>query len=242
MSYKAARMGLMTLIVLGVSGASLRADDSQAASPSAKGSSRAGALGIVGDAGYYTYGMEEVKARYNGQSGGSFDGGLGYGAALKLYLTDQLAAKVGIDYLFASKDSTRTIGGVAYATHVDMPATLTFFGGEFDLIPLGPVNLKLIGGFTLVNIFNGKEQGTNGNTLDLGTISGSGTGFQVGAGLEVYLAPSLSLEADLGYNHARIDGATFAGAAADPNSVDSHGAVDYSGMMAKVAVTLYLHP
>jgi opacity protein-like surface antigen len=202
---------------------------------------RAGTVGIFGDAAYYTYGMDDANARYRDQSNRSFSGGMGYGGGLKLYLTDNFAAKAGIDYLFASRESSRTIGGIVYNTRVDLPATLVFLGGDFDLLPGGPINLKLIGGYTLVSIYNGKEQETDGNKLDLGAISGSGSGFQVGAGLELYLAPSLSFEADLCYNKARIDGATFAGAPADPNSTSSNGAVDYSGMMAKAAVTLYLH-
>jgi hypothetical protein len=210
------------------------------AAGSARSEGRAGIVGLSGDMGYYTYGMEDANTRYRTQDNSSFSGGLGYGAGVKLYLTDAFAGKLGLDYLFASKASSRTIRGVTYNTRVDLPATLLFLGGEYDLMPGGPLNLKLIGGFTFVNIYNGREEGTDGNRLDLGTVRGSGTGFQLGAGLEFFLGPMLSIETDLCYNKARIDGANFAGSPDDPNSADSNGSVDYSGMQAKVALTVYL--
>lgn len=203
-------------------------------------SSRAGTVGITVDGGYYTYGMSDVNARYQGQDITNFNGGLGFGAGIKVYLTNSLAAKAGIDYLLAAKDAKRTIGGITYNSRVDMPATLTFLGGEFDLLPGGPLNIKLIGGMTFVSIYNGKEQTTDSNRLDLGTVTGTGIGFQVGAGAEFYLLPALSIEADVCYNKARIDGATFAGSPADPATASMNDAVDYSGIVAKVAVTLYL--
>jgi hypothetical protein len=197
-------------------------------------------LALSGDAGYYTYGMDDVNSRFN--QGGSSDirGGLGYGVSAKLGLTDHFAAKVGIDYLFASRDSTRTIGATTYDTRVDMPATMLFLGGEYVVLPLGLVNLKLIGGYTLVNIFNGDQRTTNNGNLDLGAITGTGSGFQVGAGAEVFLARGFSLEGSLAYNYAKINGATFAGPPADPGSTNSQGTVDYSGLVAKVAFNIYL--
>jgi hypothetical protein len=58
-------------------------------------------------------------------------------------------------------------------------------------------------------------------------------------GLELFLGRRFSLEGDLAYNFARINSATFAGSPADP---ESHDAVDYSGMVAKIGVTFYLIP
>lgn len=203
---------------------------------------RAGVFGLSGEAGYYTYGMDDVNNRYLKGRDGNINGGLGYGAALKFGLTNNLAAKVGIDYLFASTDSSRTINGARVNSRVDLPATMLFLGGEYVFLPLGFVNFKAIGGYTLVNIYNGKEKGGDGYNTDLGTVAGTGSGGQFGAGVEFNLARGFSLETDLAYNFARIDGATFTGAPADPGTANSNGSVDYSGLVAKVAFTIYLVP
>jgi hypothetical protein len=198
-----------------------------------------GSLGLGGHLGYFTYGMSDVNARFRDGRDADFSGGLGMGGSLKLGVTQQLAAKIGIDYLLASRESHRTIGGIDYATKVELPATLIFIGGELIFLPMGPLNIKLIGGYTIVSIYNGHEAGREG-ALDLGAITGSGSGFQAGLGAEFFLLPSLSLGAELGYNYAKIDGATFAGGPADPASVNTNGSVDYSGMMAKAVLTVYL--
>lgn len=204
--------------------------------------SRAGAVGLSGDLGYYTYGMADVNSRFLNGREGSISGGLGFGAALKYRLTEYFTAKAGIDYLLASTASSRTISSVKYNSEVNLPATLVFLGGEYTFLPLGPLEVKMIAGYTLVTIFNGREAGTNGNTLDLGTVGGSGSGAQGGLGLELFLGRRFSVEGNLVYNFARIDGATFAGAPADPGSVSSSGVVDYSGLAAKLAFTIFLVP
>jgi len=197
-------------------------------------------LALSGDMGYYTYGMDDVNNRFNHGGNNDIHGGLGYGVAAKMGLSKRLAAKVGIDYLFAKRDSSRTIGATTYNTTVNMPATMLFIGGEYSLLPMRILNLKVIGGYTLVNIFDGKEKSSDSSDLDLGSITGSGSGFQVGLGAEVFLARGFSLEADLAYNYSKIDNATFAGSAADPGSTDKNGTVDYSGLVAKVAFNIYL--
>jgi hypothetical protein len=116
---------------------------------------------------------------------------------------------------------------------------MLFLGGEYVLVPLQILDIKLIGGYTLVNIY-GDESTTGSNSMDLGKITGDGSGFQVGLGLEVFLAEGFSLEADLAYNYAKIYGATFAGSQADPGTTQSNGTVDYSGLVAKVAFNIYL--
>jgi hypothetical protein len=199
----------------------------------------AGTVGLGGHLGYYTYGMSDVNARFRDGRDADFSGGMGVGGSLKLGLTQQLSAKIGLDYLYASRESHRTILGVDYETRVEMPATLIFIGGELIFMPLGPLNLKLIGGYTIVDIYNGRERGREG-ALDLGTITGTGSGFQAGLGAELFLMPSFSIGAELGYNYAKIEGATFAGGPADPGSFNTNGTVDYSGVMAKVVATVYL--
>jgi len=193
-------------------------------------------LSLGGDAGYYTYGMDDVNNRFNNGGGNAIHGGMGYGADVKLGLTDRFAAKLGIDYLFASRSAQRTVGSTTYNTTVNLPATMVFIGGEYTLVPLGLVDIKLIGGYTLVNIYNGNQ--TTDNNLDLGAVTGTGSGFQAGVGAEVFLARGFSLEADLAYNYAKIDNATFAGSPAAPGS--SGGTVDYSGLVAKLAFNIYL--
>jgi hypothetical protein len=195
-------------------------------------------LSVGGDAGYYTYGMQDVNQRFNQGGSNDINGGMGYGVDAKLGLTNHFAAKVGLDYLFAEKNAQRTIGATTYNTTVNLPATMLLIGGEYDLLPLGPVDLKLTGGYTLVNIYNGKQ--TTDNNLDLGSVTGTGSGFQVGLGLEVFLARGFSLEGDLAYNYAKIDNATFAGSPAAPGSTNSNGTVDYSGLVAKLAFNIYL--
>lgn len=223
-----------------------RADDAppaaapQAAAPAEQG--KKGTFVLSGDAGYYTYGMNDVNNHFLNGRNGSFHGGMGYGAAVKFGFSENFAAKVGIDYLFASTDSTRTIGGNKIDTRVELPATMVFIGGEYMFLSGPHLDLKLIGGYTLVSIFNGRETGTNGSALDMGTVSGSGSGAQLGGGIELFLAKGLALEADLAYNYAAINGATFAGAPADPNSRSSTGVVDYSGLVAKLALNIFLFP
>jgi hypothetical protein len=195
-------------------------------------------LSIGGDVGYYTYGMQDVNQRFNQGGSNDINGGLGYGVDAKLGLTNRFAAKVGLDYLVASKNAQRTVGSTTYNTTVNLPATMLLIGGEYSLLPLGPVDLKLTGGYTLVNIYNGQQ--TTDNNLDLGAVTGTGSGFQAGLGLEVFLARGFSLEGDLAYNYAKIDNATFAGSAAAPGSTNSNGTVDYSGLVAKVAFNIYL--
>jgi hypothetical protein len=232
--------------VLALAAAPAWADDSS--DPNGSGSSTGDettygsvrGLVLSGDMGYYTYGMNDVNNRFNHGGTNDIDGGMGYGVAAKLGVTDRLAAKIGIDYLFASRNSTRTIGSTTYDTNVNLPATLFFLGGEYAVLPMRFLNLKISGGYTLVNIYNGSENTTSGNNLDLGAITGSGSGFQVGAGAEVFLGRNFSLEADLAYDYAKIDNATFAGSSADPGSTNKDGTVDYSGLVAKVALNLYL--
>jgi len=197
-------------------------------------------LALSGDLGYYTYGMDDVNQRFNQGGSNAINGGLGYGGAVKLGLTDHLAGKIGLDYLQASKNAPRTVGGTTYNTTVNLPATLLFIGGEYQLLPLQVLNLKLIGGYTLVNIYNGDQKSNDGSNMDFGTVTGTGSGFQAGLGLEVYLARGFSLEGDLAYNYAKISNATFAGSSADPGSSNSNGTVDYSGVVAKLAFNIYL--
>jgi hypothetical protein len=215
-------------------------DDSAGSGRQESAQGRAGVFGISGDLGYYSYGLSDVRNRLLNGGSGSVDGGLGYGAALKLNLTNALAAKVGIDYLFASTPSSRLIGGVKVETQVDLPATMIFIGGEYAFLQWPALNVKLIAGYTLVNIFNGAERSSTGSLLDLGAITGTGSGAQIGAGAEFFLSKGFSLEATLAYNLARINGATFAGSPADPSTVNMLGVVDYSGLVAKVAFTIYL--
>lgn len=203
---------------------------------------RVGVFGLCGDLAYHTYGMNDVNNNFLDGRNGSFHGGVGYGAALKYGFTDKFAGKFGVDYLNASADSTRTIGGVKYNTRVDLPATMLFLGGEYVLLPTPAMDLKLIAGYTLTSIFNGNETGTNGNNMDMGSISGSTSGAQIGAGLELYLGRGFSFEGDLAYNYARIGRATFAASPSDPASTSADGVVDYSGLMGKVAFTVYLVP
>jgi hypothetical protein len=227
------------IFMAALAASSARAQDGDASKDSSKPFSRghAGIFSVSADAGYYTYGMKEVNDRLN-TGGGSISGGAGYGGAVKLGINDNLAVKVGIDYLFASTLSTRTYGGTTYNTEVSLPATMIFIGGEYVFLPLAVMDVKLIAGYTLITIFNGHEQGTAGT--DMGSIAGQGSGAQVGLGLEFPLGRNFSLETDLGYNLARIYGATFAGAPSDPNSTNGSGTVDYSGLVAKVGVTFYL--
>jgi len=199
-----------------------------------------GGLSLSGDAGYYTYGMDDVNARYGNGGGNAINGGLGYGGGLALGFTNRLAARVGLDYLQASRGAVHSIGGTEYTTTVNLPATVLFIGGEYVLVPLRILNVKLIGGYTLVTIHNGDESTDGGNSLDLGAVTGSGSGFQVGLGVEAFLANGFSLEADLAYDYAKIANATFAGSAADPGSTGSNGVVDYSGLVAKLAFNIYL--
>lgn len=203
---------------------------------------RKGIFGLSVDAAYYTYGMNDVNNRFLNGRDGSFHGGLGYGAGLKYGFSERFAGKFGADYLMASADSSRTIGGVRFNTRVDLPATMLLLGGEYVVLGTPVLDLKVSGAMSWVSIFNGKESGTNGNDQDLGSISGSGPGGQLGAGVELFLGRGFSIETGLAYNFARIDRATFAGAPSDPNASSTNGVVDYSGLMAKVAVTIYLVP
>ena len=203
---------------------------------------RKGIFGLSADVAYYTYGMNDVNNRFLNGRDGSFHGGLGYGAGLKYGFSDRFAGKLGADYLMASADSSKTVGGTRFNSRVDLPATMLLLGGEYVLLGTPVLDLKVSGALSWVSIFNGKESGTNGNDQDLGSISGSGPGGQVGAGVELFLGRGFSLETGLAYNFARIDRATFAGAPNDPNASSSNGVVDYSGLMAKAAVTIYLVP
>jgi hypothetical protein len=241
---------VLSALALMLAARSAQADDAAPASPQSAGDREdhndshlgLGTFGLSGDAGYYTYGMDDVNNRLKSGGNNSINGGAGYGVSAKLGLTDDLAAKVGVDYLFASAPSSRTINGVRYNTQVNLPATLFLVGGEFVVLPLRVANLKVFGGYTIVTIYNGDEKGTDGNQLDMGAITGSGSGFQVGSGLEIFLARGFSVEGDVAYNYARINGATFAGSPNDPNSTSSNGTVDYSGLVGKLAFTVYLVP
>lgn len=231
---------IILAVVLSLACAGLKAEDMSANSggdSEALGSVRG--IVISGNAAYYTYGMDDVNNRFKLGGTNDIDGGAGYGLAVKLGLTQHLAAKVGMDYLFAGRDSSRVVGSTTYNTRVNLPATLLFIGGEYAILPLAVLNLKILGGYTMVNIFNGNEKSSQGD-FDFGTVTGSGSGFQAGLGAEVFLSPGFSLQADLAYNYALISNATFAGGPADPSSVNRGGTVDYSGMMAKVAFNIYL--
>lgn len=197
-------------------------------------------LALSGDIGYYTYGMDDVNQRFNHGGDNGISGGLGYGGSIKLGLTDHFALKAGMDYLYASRNSARTVGTTTYDTTVNLPATMLFLGGEVVLLPLPMVNIKLIGGYTLVDIYNGQQRSNDDSHIELGTVVGTGSGFQAGLGAEVFLAHGFSLEGDLAYNYAVINNATFAGSAADPASINSNGTVDYSGLVAKAAFNIYL--
>ncbi|MES2202698.1 MAG: hypothetical protein V4498_10635 [candidate division FCPU426 bacterium] len=237
MQFKRSSRYLATILLAFATGtATVNAAEAEATSSS---QGRAGIFGLSGDAGFYTYGVNGVNDQLHGTNT-TLNGGMGYGVAGKFNLTNTLAAKVGIDYLYASAPASRIVNGTRVNSQVNLPATMVFIGGEYVFLPLPALDLKLIGGYTLVNIFNGHETGTNG--YDMGAITGSGSGAQVGAGAELFLGRGFSIETDLAYNFARIDGATFAGAPADPNSTSSNGTVDYSGVTAKVAFTIYLIP
>jgi hypothetical protein len=195
---------------------------------------------LSGDVGYYTYGMDEVNNRFNQWGDNAIHGGLGYGVSAKLGLTDRFAAKLGIDYLFASRNATRTIGSVTYDTTVNLPATMVVIGGEYVLFPLPTVNLKLSAGYTLVNIYNGNQKSNGSSYQDLGNVTGTGSGFQVGLGAEVFLNRGFSLEGNLAYNYANIGNADFTAPLVDPGTTNFNASVDYSGLVAKLALNIYL--
>jgi|SRR5581483_8498107 len=196
---------------------------------------RAGVFGISGDVGYYTYGMDDVNNHFLSGGSGSINGGLGYGGSAKLNISNNLAAKIGIDYLSASTSSTVTLFGTTYNAEVDLPATMLLIGGEYVFLPLGPFSLKLTGGYLLTSIYNGQLKGISGNVLGQGSVTGSGSGFQLGLGLEFFLGSRFSVEGDLAYNNARIDSVSFL-------NVSSGGvwSVDYSGLVVKAAATIYI--
>jgi hypothetical protein len=237
---KSAQVLGLGLLALGLTAKTAWAEDGGADAVQHEPYGSESGLSIGGDAGYYTYGMNDVNNRFRNGGGNDINGGMGYGGSVKLGVTDHLAAKIGMDYLFASRASSRTVGGTTYNTQVNLPATMLFIGGEYAILPLGLVNLKLIGGYTLVSVYNGDERSNDGSNLDFGSVTGSGSGFQAGLGLEVFLNRGFSLEGDLAYNHARIDNATFAGSSADPGSTNRNDSVDYSGVVAKVALNIYL--
>lgn len=246
------RVRMALLIGLCVGAATARADETataEALSPTVEASpvptapnGHEGVFGLSGGGGYYTYGVNDVNNGFLDGRNGSFHGGLGYGAALKYGISDRWTGKLGVDYLLASAASSKSVGGVSYNSQVDLPATMIFVGAEYVVLPTPAMDLKLSAGYALVSIFNGKENATNGSNLDLGAISGSASGLQLGAGAELFLSRGFSFEADLAYNFARIDRATFAGAPSDSNSVSRDGVVDYSGLVAKVAFTIFLVP
>lgn len=203
---------------------------------------RVGLFGLCGNLGYNTYGVNDVNNNFLDGRNGSFHGGLGYGAALKYGFSDRFIGKFGIDYLIATADSSRIISGTKYNTRVDVPATMLTLGGEYILLPTPAMDLKLIGGVTFTSIFNAVETGINGNNMDMGAISGSTLGLQLGAGLEFNLSRSISFGGDLAFNYTRIDRASFSANPSDPTSTNANGIVDLSGLMAKVALTVYLTP
>lgn len=213
----------------------------EALSPTAT-TGRVGVFGVSGALGYHTYGVNNVNNRFLNERNGSFNGGVGYGAALKLGVSERFTAKLGVDFLAAAADSTRTIGGIQYNSRVDLPATMIYAGGDYALARTSTLDLKLSAGYLLVSIYNGQERGVDGNSLDMGAISGSSSGLQIGTGLELFLSRGFSLETTLAYNFAKIERATFAAAPADTSSASSNGIVDYSGLVGKIAFTFYLLP
>jgi hypothetical protein len=208
----------------------------------AEGHARPGVFIIGGDAGYYTYGMQDVNNHFRDGKHSSINGGLGYGAALKLVITRYMVGKVGMDYLFTGTTSSRVVGGTAVDTEVNLPATMAFIGGEYVLRGMKALDFKIIAGYTLVTIFHGQERDAGGDSRQLGTISGSGSGAQIGGGIELYTGRRMSLETSLAYNFAKVYGATFAGSEADPAATTRSVTVDYSGLVAKVALNIYLIP
>lgn len=203
---------------------------------------RVGFFGISGGLGYHTYGVNNVNNSFLDQRNGSFNGGVGYGAALKYGVSERFTAKLGVDFLEATADSTHVINGVQHNSRVELPATMVFVGGDFALAQMPTLDLKLSAGYLLVSIYNGQERGADGSRQDMGAISGSTSGFQIGTGLELFLTRGFSLETSLAYNFAKIERATFAAAPADINSGSTNGIVDYSGLVGKVAFTFYLFP
>jgi hypothetical protein len=234
---KFAGLFLGATILLAVGSVAARADETEAGD---RGYDREGVFGITGDAGYYTYGMNDVNTRFQDQGGNGINGGLGYGGALKFDFTRRFAVKAGVDYLTANSDTTRTIGGTQYNAQVNLPATMILLGGEYVFLPTRIFNLKLLAAYSLISIFNGKAPNGGPGSTDLGSVAGSGSGAQLGLGAEFFLARGFSIETDLAYNFAKINGATFAGSPSDTSEVSSSGVVDYSGMVAKLAVTFYL--
>jgi hypothetical protein len=203
---------------------------------------RAGLIGINLSMAYLTYGMNDVNNGFlNGRSGG-FRGDMGYGVELKYGLSRAFTAKMGVDFLLARADSSLVANGVLYSSRLDLPATMLSLGGDYVIFPTPAMDVKLGAAFILVSIFNGNEKSASDSTVDLGTISGSTQGLQLGAGLEMSLGRGFSIEGDLNYNFARIDRATFSGPPSDPGSAQVNGVVDYSGLMAKLALTVYLLP
>lgn len=218
-------------------------DSAVAVSPGPQaGAGRAGLIGINLSMALLSFGTNDADNSFlNGRNGG-LQGGAGYGVALKYGLSRDFSAKLGVDYLMAHADSSMVINGTLTSSRVDLPAAMIMLGGEYVLYPTPAMDLKLMAGYILVSIVNGNEKGAADSGVDMGAISGSTQGVQLGAGLELSLGRSFSIEADLAYNFARVGRAAFSGPPSDPGSAQVNGIVDYSGLMAKLAATIYLLP
>jgi opacity protein-like surface antigen len=237
----------------------------------ASANSIAGKIGLFGNLGYSMYAMDQYNEQVDLQNEfielmgltsdgiSKLNGGLTFGGGVMYGLMSNLLVGLEIDYLTAvSKgegEDSGTIMGIPYSTIMKMEASAGALGFGPVIkyaMPIGGTML-LTGGIGLdyASVAGSMTMEVTNEMMGITTtivsedekVSGSGIGFKILVGGEMFVNPMISVGADLGYRILKItevkdeDGEVIEVMDADGNVENME--LDYSGLIIKGGAKLY---
>jgi hypothetical protein len=198
----------------------------------AEGIDRSGKFGLGVGLGYNGHAMTDV----NDGAGAAITMGLGAGFDLRWHATKNFVGGLELEMLYPQRRET-TYLGMGYKTLEDF-AALTAGANGYYCIPKGAVDLRLGGGIGFLTLSGASIDVTTSSGTTKHPITASGLNVKLGAGMDWYLTPAVSLSFDLGYRIAstgtlKVD---------DKEAKDSKGetsTADYSGVFSKLGVGVW---
>ena len=230
----------------------------------------AGKVCLFGELGYSMYAMEQFNEQVDLMNElieamglttdgiNKLNGGLTFGGGVMYGLMSNLLVGLEIDYLTAASkgegEASGDIMGITYSVSMDMKASAgaLLIGPVIKYaMPMGD-KLLLTGGIGLdyASVSGSTKiettmdmMGITDTTTEEEKMSGSGMGFKILVGGEMFVNPMISVGADLGYRILKIteledeDGEVIEVADEDGNLENME--LDYSGLIIKGGVKLY---
>ncbi len=209
-------------------------------------------FGLGVSAGFNTYSMKDFNALFTttatGTTGGPITSGMQMGLNVGYGINEALRVGLDLDYLMAAstQKTEQTIpffGTMSSTTDYNFPLMWIGPQASYAFTKLGD-SARLRGDLGLgMLMLSGTVDSSSTffgiTTKSSSTVSGSGFGFRLGAGLDWSIAPGFELNVDAGYRIATISTVTFKSATTTGTWTKVDGSplpLDYSGISSKLGV------